>query len=214
MSSSYDSSQSPLPRRSTSCTFCTHCQPWHHCTARLLCPGIPGFLYSSFKPSVFSGQDVHIVVLKGRIFSLTFKCTAQSWLEELAQLSQCTNRCSPGCTELHYSVNFWVFLFLEWTRFWLSHRFKVNQDMMFPEDPPEFLRCAQSQPNGLGLCSNGWSIDLCVGFLYTSSLRLLSTSMCTAQFKRGRLSPVTASHVNLKLLFRAGIDNLWHPCHR
>ena len=30
--------------------------------------GINGFFYSSFKPSVLSGQDVPIVVLKGMIF--------------------------------------------------------------------------------------------------------------------------------------------------
>ena len=58
-------------------------------------------------------------------------------------------------------------------------------------------------------CSSGWwesnskYWSVCVGFLYTSMLRLLSSSMCTAQSKKGRLSPLTSSHVNLMLLSTA-----------
>ena len=47
------------------------------------------------------------------------------------------------------------------------------------------------------------SADLCVGFLFTSMLRLLFSSICPAQSKKGRLSPLTSSCLNLMLLYKA-----------
>ena len=44
-------------------TYSVRCQSFQFDIDRLF--------YFSFKQSVFSGQDVYIVVLKGRIFSLT-----------------------------------------------------------------------------------------------------------------------------------------------
>ena len=77
----------------------------------------------------------------------------------------------------------------------------------------------QSQPDGQGFCwqlwwltcapvgdesmSKSWSV--CVGFLYTLMLRSLSSSVCTVQSKKGRLSPLTSSRVNLVLLSTAFI---------
>ena len=85
---------------------------------------IDGCFYSSFKPPVFSGQDIYIVVLRGIIFRL--QMSVESWPEELGLwccmlfvygevvlLPQCTNLCSPGCIEqhkLHYTVYAWCFV--------------------------------------------------------------------------------------------------------
>ena len=61
------------------------------------------------------------------------------------------------------------------------------------------------------LCSSGWwesnskYWSVCVGFLYTSMLRLLSSSVWTVQYNKGRPSPLTSSCVNLMLLSTAFI---------
>ena len=64
---------------------------------------------------------------------------------EVVLSPQCANLCSPGCTgqhKLHYSAD--ACFVLRMSKFLPQHvgRFKVNQDMMFIEDPPESLRCS------------------------------------------------------------------------
>ena len=68
---------------------------------------IDGFFYSSFKPSLLSGRDVHIVVLKGTFFSL-LDLSGQQSLDlrsrpscvvpfihgEVVLSPQCSNLCS------------------------------------------------------------------------------------------------------------------------
>ena len=81
---------------------------------------------------------------------------------------------------------------------------------------PLLTEWTRSQPDSLGLwwpslCSSGrwksnsksWSV--CVGFLYTLMLRLLFSSISTAQSKKGRLSPLMCSCVDLVLLSTAFI---------
>ena len=72
-------------------------------------------------------------------------------------------------------------------------------------------------PQCINLCSSGyieqhklhyydskqWSVS--VGFMYTSVLIHLSSSLCTAQSKQGRLSPLTSSCLILMLLSAAFI---------
>ena len=60
------------------------------------------------------------------------------------------------------------------------------------------------------LCSSGWCESnseyrtVCVGFLYTSLLRLLSSSVCTAQSKRGRLF--------FQCQLDVTVNVSWHTC--
>ena len=116
---------------------------------------IDGVLYSFFKPAVFSDQDASLLSSK-EFFSFRCKWTAESWPEELpscvvtfvermfclTSVQMCT--VLSALMSINYIILFMPGCFVLRMDNFLPQcvgRFEVNQDMIFIEDPPEFLRC-------------------------------------------------------------------------